>query len=275
VRAAIDAKRKVAGKQRQVDTGASSTRALPEPVYAGKDGYRTLVTQVAPARLRDSVDKLDRCILGVSLGGSNAATFHGAKLEAIVRWIASRATHCCVLVGDSLGRISLQVREGMDPETAEREARALGKRYAAETEALFRRYTTDQVTFEFKYGTEYADHPEFGPYLDNVRAHYDADAAFRQLVHTFGDQYLARTARSVGSGEAGPSEYWQRIAREYLLEEIALLACFAAHGWPALVYPGSIDSIIEIAEGRYPALPAPLKDLRFIALWLDAKSGAR
>jgi hypothetical protein len=39
------------------------------------------------------VNKLDRCILGVSLGGSNAATFHGAKLEALVRWIAARAKH--------------------------------------------------------------------------------------------------------------------------------------------------------------------------------------
>jgi hypothetical protein len=78
---------------------------------------------------------------------------------------------------------------------------------------------------------------------------------------------------SVGRGEA--SERWQRIAREYLIEEIALLACMAVDGWPALVYPGSIDSIVEIAEGRFPTLPAPLKDLRFIALWLDAKSGAR
>lgn len=275
VRAAIDAKRKLAGKLRQLDTGGPSKQALPEPLYAGKEGYRTLITRVAPARLRESVDKLDRCILGVSLGGSNAATFHGAKLEAIVRWIASRAKHCCVLVGDSLGRISLQVREGLEPEAAEREARALGRRYVAETEALFQRYSTGQVTFEFKYGTEYAAHPGFEPYLGNVRAHYRDDETFRQLVHGFGDQYLERTLRSVGRGEASADERLHRLAREYLIEEIALLACFAADGWPALVYPGSIDSISEIAEGRYPALPAPLKDLQFIALWLDGKNGAR
>jgi tRNA-dependent cyclodipeptide synthase len=273
VRAAIDTKRKLAGKLRQVETGGRAARVLPEPLHPGKDGYRTLITRVAPAHVRDEVDTLDRCILGVSLGGSNAATFHGAKLEAIVRWIAARAKHCCILVGDSLGRISLEVREGLDPETAEREARARGRRYAAETEALFRRYTSDEVSFEFKFGTEYAAHPSFGPYLDNVRALYETDASFQQLVHTFGDEYLARTMHSVGRGEA--SERWQRIAREYLIEEIALLACLAADGWPALVYPGSIDSIVEIAEGRFPMLPAPLKDLRFIALWLDAKSGAR
>jgi hypothetical protein len=54
-----------------------------------------------------------------------------------------------------------------------------------------------------------------------------------------------------------------------------LFACLAEDGWPVLVYPGSIDSIIEVAEGRHPTLPAPLRALGFISLWLDAKGGAR
>ncbi|WP_437915019.1 tRNA-dependent cyclodipeptide synthase [Sorangium sp. So ce302] len=271
-RTAIEAKRKHEGKLRHANSGA---RTLPEPLYPGKEGYRTIIQHVAPARLRGAVDTLDRCVLGVSLGGSNAATFHGAKLEAIVRWIAARANHCCVLVGDSLGRISLEVREGMAPDVAEREARALGRRYVAETEAIFRRYTTDQITFEFRYGTEFADHPRFRPYLGDVRAVYDENAAFRETVHAFASEYLARTARSIGQGEAGPSERWKTIAREYLIEEVALLACFAADGWSALVYPGSIDSIVEVAEGRFPALPVPLQAFQFISLWLDSKSGSR
>jgi tRNA-dependent cyclodipeptide synthase len=274
VRAAIDAKRKLAGKLRQREHGAGE-RQLPEPLHAGKSGYRALVSQVAPAHAKGSVDKIERCVLGVSLGGSNALDFHGAKLEAIVRWIASRATHCCVLVGDSLGRISLEVREGLAPEVAEPEARALGKRYAAETEAIFERYTTSEVRFELRYGTEYADHKSFRPYLHDVHALYEQDDAFRALVHSFGGFYQARTARSIGNGEVGLNERWQRLAHEYLLEEIALFACLAEDGWPVLVYPGSIDSIIEVAEGRYPGLPAPLRALQFIALWLDAKTGSR
>jgi tRNA-dependent cyclodipeptide synthase len=273
-RAAIDAKRKLAGKLRQREHGVGERR-LPEPLHAGKSGYRALVSQVAPAHARGSVDKIDRCVLGVSLGGSNALDFHGAKLEAIVRWIAARATHCCVLVGDSLGRISLEVREGLAPEVAEPEARALGKRYAAETEAIFQRYTTSEVRFEFRYGTEYADHKSFRPYLHDVQALYKQDDAFRALVHSFGGDYQARTARNLGNREVGLNERWQRLAHEYLLEEIALFACLAEDGWPVLVYPGSIDSIIEVAEGRYPALPAPLRALQFIALWLDAKTGSR
>jgi len=108
-----------------------------------------------------------------------------------------------------------------------------------------------------------------------VHTLYAQDDAFRALVHAFGGEYLARTARSVGAGEAGPSERWRQLAHEYLLEEIALFACLAEDGWPVLVYPGSIDSIVEVAEGRHPAVPAPLRALRFIALWLDAKTGAR
>jgi tRNA-dependent cyclodipeptide synthase len=274
VRSAIDAKRKLAGALRQREHGAGERR-LPEPLHAGRSGYRALVSQVAPAHARGSVDRIERCVLGVSLGGSNALDFHGAKLEAIVRWIASRATRCLVLVGDSLGRISLEVREGLAPEVAEPEARALGKRYAAETEAMFRRYTTPEVHFEIRYGTEYADHKSFRRYLHDVHALYDRDVAFQALVHSFGGYYQARTARSLGNRELGVNERWQRLAHEYLLEEIALFACLAEDGWPVLVYPGSIDSIIEVAEGRYPALPAPLRALQFIALWLDAKTGSR
>lgn len=273
VRDVIDAKRKLAGTLRKLDSGAPQQRRLPEPLHVGKAGYRVLVSRVAPAHSRASLDKLDRCVLGVSLGGSNALAFHGAKLEAIVRWIAARVSHCCVLVGDNLGRISLEVRQGLDPEVAEREALALGRRYAAETESLFRRYTTGEVRFEIRYGTEYAAHRNFRPYHDDVRALYNANTPFRELVHTFGDEYLARTAQSLGRGEADSSERWRWLAREYLLEEIAMLACLAEDGWPVLVYPGSIDSVIEIAEGRHPSLPAPLRDLRFIALWLDAKRG--
>ncbi|HEX3480313.1 MAG TPA: tRNA-dependent cyclodipeptide synthase [Kofleriaceae bacterium] len=275
VRAVIDAKRKLAGKQRQLERGAGMKRRLPEPLYAGRSGYRALISQVAPAHLRASVDKLERCMLGVSLGGSNALDFHGAKLEATVRWIAARATHCCVLVGDSLGRISLEVREGLAPEVAKREACALGRRYAAETEAVFRHYTTEDVGFEIRYGTEYTAHKSFRPYLDEVHRLYQADAAFRALVHSFGGEYLVRTGRSLGGGGASPSERWKHLAHEYLLEELALFACLAEDGWPVLVYPGSIDSIIEVAEGRHPSLPAPLGALGFIALWLDAKSGGR
>lgn len=180
-----------------------------------------------------------------------------------------------MLVGDSLGRISLEVREGMAPEVAESEARALGKRYVAETEAIFRHYTTSEVHFELRYGTEYTDHKSFRSYLDDVHALYNRDDTFRALVHSFGGYYQARTARSLGNGEGRLNERWQRLAHDYLLEEIALFACLAEDGWPVLVYPGSIDSIIEVAEGRFPSLPAPLGALQYIALWLDAKTGAR
>jgi len=275
VRAAIDGKRKLAGKLRQMDRGVGQELRLPPPIHAGKSGYRALVSQVAPAHQRAAVDRLDSCILGVSLGGGNALEFHGAKLEATVRWIAARARRCCVLVGDSLGRISLEVREGLAPDVAEREAFALGRRYAAETEAIFRHYTMDEVSFEIRYGTDYADHQNFHPYLLEVHTLYQTDHGFRALVHAFGGEYQARTARSLERDDARLNKRWQHLAHEYLLEEIALFACLAEDGWPVLVYPGSIDSIIEVAEGRFPSLPAPLRALQYIALWLDAKSGSR
>jgi len=35
------------------------------------------------------------------------------------------------------------------------------------------------------------------------------------------------------------------------------------------------DSAPELAEGWFPALPAPLMNFRFISLWPDGKSGSR
>ena len=180
-----------------------------------------------------------------------------------------------MLVDDSLGRISLEVREGLSPEAAEREAHALGRRYAAETEAIFRHYASSDVSFEIRYGTDYASHNGFHTYLQEVHTLYEGDVAFRALVHRFGDVYQARPVRGNGSDDASQRERWLRLAHEYLLGEMALFACLAEDGWPVLVYPGSIDSIVEVAEGRHPAVPAPLRALGFIALWLDAKSTPR
>ena len=270
LRPVIEAKRKRAGELRKQDPGATRARKLPDHLHGDEVYYKAKIANVGPAALRDSLQQIDRCILGVSLGGSNAAMFQGAKLEASVRWIAARARHCRVLVGDSMGRISLQVRHGMDPETAEREARALGSRYAAEAEAVFRHYSNEDVTFEICYSSKYANHPCFAELHDQVRALYQTDPSLRGLVDSFSDDYLSRTARSTASGP-GWSEHWKKLGREYLLEEMALVACLVADGWPMMVYPGSIDSFVEIAEGRHPALPAALQAFQFVALHLKKR----
>jgi tRNA-dependent cyclodipeptide synthase len=270
LRPVIEAKRKRAGELRKQGTGAARPRKLPDHLHGDEVTYKAKISNVGPAALRGSLQQIDRCILGVSLGGSNAAMFQGAKLEASVRWIAARARHCRVLVGDSMGHISLQVRHGMDPETAEREARALGRRYAAEAEAVFRHYSNEDVTFESCYSSEYARHPCFAGFHDRIRALYQTDASLRRLVDTFSADYLARTARSIASGP-GWSEHWKQLGREYLLEEMALVTCLVADGWPMMVYPGSIDSFVEIAEGRHPALPEALQAFQFVALHLKKR----
>jgi tRNA-dependent cyclodipeptide synthase len=272
IRAVIEAKRKHAGELRRKDAGTASGPGLPEPLYRDGAYYKAKVAGVGPTRLRDSLDTIDRCILGVSLAGSNAAMFHGAKLEASVRWIAARARRCRVLVGDSMGRISLQIRHGVHPDEALQEAQALGRRYVADTQALFRHYTTERVDFEVCYSSDYTSHPSFGAFQDQVLARYETDDALRRLVHAFSDDYLARTARSVAQG-TGFSEQWRALGRAYLLEEMALIACLVADGWPLMVYPGSIDSFTEIAEGRHPALPASLQAFQFVSLHLKKRDG--
>jgi tRNA-dependent cyclodipeptide synthase len=272
IRAVIEARRKHAGEQRRKDASVVAKPGLPEPLHRDGAYYKAKIANVGPARLRDSLDTIDRCILGVSLGGSNAAMFQGAKLEATVRWIAARARRCRVLVGDSMGRISLQIRHGVHPSVALQEAQDLGRRYVADTAALFRHYTTERVAFEICYSSEYAAHPSFGELHDRILALYETDDALRRLVHAFSADYLERTARSVAQRESF-SEQWQALGRAYLLEEMALIACLVADGWPMMVYPGSIDSFVAIAEGRHPTLPASLQGFQFVALCLKKRDG--
>jgi tRNA-dependent cyclodipeptide synthase len=270
LRSIIETRRKRSGELRQQDMSLVRERKLPAHLHGDDVYYKAKIASVGPLALRDSLQQIDRCVLGVSLGGSNAAMFQGAKLEASVRWIAARARHCRVLVGDSMGRISLQVRHGMDPDTAEREAHALGRRWAAEAEAAFRHYSSEQVTFEICYSSEYSRHARFQEYHEQILALYQNEASLRRLVHAFSDDYLARTARSIASGP-GWSDHWRTLGREYLLEEMALVACLVADGWPMMVYPGSIDSFVEIAEGRHPALPEALQAFQFVSLHLKKR----
>lgn len=154
----------------------------------------------------------DHVSTGVERSSADATTSMYPRLEATVRWIAARARRCCVLVGDSLGRISLEVREGLAPEVARREERALGRRSVAEPEAIFRHYTTEEVSFEIR----------------RVPARGD------RLVR------VPRRGRLAGAG----------LSRIHRLHH-------RRRGRPT------------------PSLPAPLRALGFISLWLDAKNGAR
>jgi tRNA-dependent cyclodipeptide synthase len=270
LRPVIEAKRKRAGELRQQGADPVSGRALPAHLLGNGLYYKAKVASLGPASLRGSLRQIDRCVLGVSLGGSNAAMFQGAKLEASVRWIAARARRCRVLIGDSMGRISLQVRHGMDPETAQRVAHELGRCYARKAEKMVSHYSGADVAFELCYSSEYASHPCFGAYHDHVRALYRTDVPLRRLVDAFADDYLTRTARRVATVRRW-SDHWRTLGREYLLEEMALVACLVADGWPMMVYPGAIDSFVAIAEGRHPALPAPLQALQFVALHLKKR----
>jgi CRP/FNR family cyclic AMP-dependent transcriptional regulator len=59
------------------------------------------------------------------------------------------------------------------------------------------------------------------------------------------------------------------MATLYLLEESAIFALMNRDGWPVLVYPGSIRTFQDIAEGRFPGVPEHLGSLVFVSLRLN------
>jgi hypothetical protein len=58
------------------------------------------------------------------------------------------------------------------------------------------------------------------------------------------------------------------LACEYLLEECAIFTQLCRDGWELVVYPGSIRTLAEIAEGRLRKVPEPIKAMVCVALKL-------
>jgi tRNA-dependent cyclodipeptide synthase len=233
----------------------------PPATMVGAPGYRANLAMVAPATLELSAEHPGRCVLGISLGGPSGDKFTGPKLAAMLRWVAARFSSCLILPGDSLARLTVQVRHGSSPGESRAHGRALGKAWIEEHRQVVEEFNGEgKCEFTVKCCSEIEQCPGFAAHHAGLRAFHSQDAPFQTTVNSFSEIYLGR-------GEADEaSQEKVAVAREYLLEEMALFACLVESGWPTLVYPGSIKTFAAIAEGTHPGLPEPLQSLQFISL---------
>lgn len=127
-----------------------------------------------------------------------------------------------------------------------------------------------RCTFRFVRFSEVETAPSFGPHHERIRAVHEEDEAFRASVAGFARLYLDRGDKAAALDEAGQARA-VAIARRYLMEETACFAVLCEQGHRVFVYPGSIQSIADICEGRFPGLPAPLRELVFVSLQQSKK----
>jgi tRNA-dependent cyclodipeptide synthase len=230
----------------------------------GTHRYKAQLNKVSPAQT--DLSQLKRCMLGISLGTHN---IEGARLEAVLEWISANFEHCAVVVGDSVYRLTLQLLHGMPEADAQAQALADGRTFEQSYAPLFRQYAHG-CTFEWLPLSRVAESASFAGHLQTLETLYAQNPSFQASVKNFAQAYLGRGDKC-GDIDTGLSAEALRSSKQYLLEESALFACLREQDWPILVYPGSIDSIVDLVEGRFEGAPEPLTQLAFAALEVKRK----
>ena len=95
--------------------------------------------------------------------------------------------------------------------------------------------------------------------LEKLEALARSDTEFAASVDAFADLFLGRGYKLETNPLAVGLDEARAIATSYLLEESALFIVLCEQGWPIVIYPGSIESIEGLCEGRFAAAPQPLK----------------
>lgn len=233
-----------------------------ETISFGTHRYKAGFAGIAPKAKGYFEYGGEKCMLGVSLGNAN---FEGARFEASVEWISERFERCAVVVGDSVYRLTLQLLEGLDEEAARAKAMEAGADFCRLYAPMLAQFG-GKCQFEFIRFSEVETAESFAGHHDQLRTLARDDAAFARSISDFADLYLGRGDKLDANPFAVSADQAAQIAADYLIEESALFCCLEEMGWPVLVYPGSIDSIADLCEGKFAGAPEALARLAFLSL---------
>lgn len=226
--------------------------------------YKAEIASVSPMSSRSTFEQHDTCFLGVSLENAN---FTPAKLRSMVKWISRRFSHCTVLVGDSIHRITLESAGSITPGDAQLRALELGREFIEDMSEIFDEYC-DSTDFTYLKCSEVADSQEFSKFHTELRSFFSENESFKSSVESFGRAYHGKHSREVSKAE------WEKrikMSSDYFLEEFAIFACLQQQGIPVMIYPGSFSTLSEIAGGEHPMAPQELRDLIVVSLHLKGR----
>lgn len=226
--------------------------------------YKASVDYVAPLTYQNSLENHDNCFLGISLENHN---FREAKLEAMLIWISKRFKKCTILIGDSIHRLTLESTTQLTPENALSEAIKMGKEFIIKNQSLFDKYSplthfTLLTCEEVQTWESYLEHHE------QLQQLFHQNSDFRTSIESFGKTYHQKKSAEL------MQEEWERrmsFSSRYFLEEFAIFACLKRQGNPIIVYPGSLNTLVEIVNGSHPKASDDLKQLIIVSLMIRGK----
>lgn len=243
----------------------SSTTHLSETASASikKTRYKAKIDSVSPDHMRNTFESIDTCFLGISLENNN---FKREKLKGIVEWISRRFSHCTVLIGDSIHRLTLTLLKDYPSDKALSVALQLGKCFINDNNDIFNQYSTTK--FSFLTCHELQDSSDYSIFHNSLVALYKNNVNFNQSVIGFSRKFQNNKTVNIANNRIEKLN----ISVSYFLEEFAIFACLKKqYGISVMVYPGSFSTLTEIAQGKHPDAPLELKEMTVVSLCLKGK----
>ena len=233
--------------------------------------YKASLVKLFPHSIRSSLSEYDKCVFGICLGSKNFV--ESERLKACIKWVSENFKSCIVLVCDSIYRLTIEVRQGIEADDAWLEAIRTGEKFVNENYLLFQEYS-QKCQFHFKTASEILERSDFHIYYEELQNLYQKNESFQSTVNSFAQAYLNRDEQvKVEQVQELRQKY---LATTYLLEESALCSCLIKEGWLVFVYPGSSKTFEEVSEGLHPEVPEALKKMIWVSLRLrkrNTKSG--
>lgn len=225
--------------------------------------YRAQVHNCIPASARADIGTYKSCFIGISLENPN---FIGGKLASVVDWISNRFSNCVFLLGDSIHRLTLQIRKELNAEDSLNHALGLGDYYLRTHQHMLVNTKTNEP-FDIIRGTEIYNNCDVIEFRDALQALFDKEEKFFESVRGFSRQFILRA----DSFDILATEHALNLSCRYVIEELADTCYMISQGHKTLVYPGSLAIFEQISNGCFDNLPSELNELVNIGLRLKRR----
>lgn len=225
--------------------------------------YHAEIDTLVPKKAKQTLKNHTYCMIGYSIQNKNFTT---AKLVGIVEWISLNFSKCTVAIGDSIYRLTLQIK-GVDETQSLHRALRLGREVIENETVVFESYA-NRCQFELVLCSDIQKTESYQYYYQQLQQLYASNEKFKDLLHSFADLFVDRRIEL----EKDYFDFCVSQSCLYIIEELAIMAHLSQQGAEVFVYPGALNFLTEIIEGLHPDAPEELR--RLISVSLRLKSAA-
>ncbi len=147
--------------------------------------YKISVAQVFPKVKRDFLHNHKHCILGLSPKNYNSCP---VKLVGMAEWISERFSECCLFIGDSIHRFTLEI-DGFPVQGTSNRALKIGRDVIDRDAAIFEAYQ-EKCKFSFVLCSELQKEPEYQEYYQSLYHLFETNEDFKHSVRMFADMFV-------------------------------------------------------------------------------------